>query len=73
MAARDGLALLWSANPAQSLGRPLGHLRQHAHAAIVQAVVGLVTAFVWVIYLNVFLESIRCRRPLHQSMSSSAA
>jgi hypothetical protein len=50
MAARDGLALLWSANPAQSLGRPLGHLRQHARATIVQAVVGPVTAFAWIIY-----------------------
>ena len=31
------------------------------------------TALIWIVYLNVFLESMRCRRPLHQSMSNSAA
>jgi hypothetical protein len=32
------------------------------HAAVVQAVVGLVTAAVWITYLNVFIESMRRQR-----------
>jgi hypothetical protein len=32
------------------------------HAAVVQAIVGLVTAAVWITYLNVFVESMRRQR-----------
>ncbi len=32
------------------------------HAAVVQAIVGLVTAVVWITYLNVFVESMRRQR-----------